>query len=172
MRRATTRGPIQKLVGDGRSLDRHGEGDRKMQSTKNYDYCIEGNRLAEFPALASLRLTADELEELANQGFVSEERRGHRTYYKLRFRCGGKQVVRYIGSADRAAIVNEELSILQTESKIMGDLKATVRLANRMLREAKRTMEPVLNANGFVFHGLAIRRPRRRQNAITTNANS
>jgi hypothetical protein len=143
-----------------------------MQPIRNNDHRIQDNRLAEFPALATLRLTAGEFEELADQGFVCEERRAHRTYYKLRFRCGGKQAVRYIGSADRAAIVNNELSILQTESKIMRDLKARVRIANKILREVKRTMEPALNANGFVFHGLAIRRPRRRQNGITTNSSS
>ena len=31
---------------------------------------------------------------------------------------------------------------------------------------------PVLQANGFVFHGLAIRRPRRPKNSITTKSSS
>ena len=133
-----------------------------MQSTKNNDHRIQNNRLAEFPAIAALRLTAGDLEELADQGFVGEERRGDRTYYKLRFRRAGKQVVRYVGGADRAALVKEELGILQAETKVMQQLKARAKIANKMIREAKRTMEPVLKANGFVFHGLAIRRPRRR----------
>ncbi len=56
-----------------------------------------------------------------------------------RIRCGGKQVVRYIGGADRADIVKQELSILQAESRIKRELNARVKIANRMLREAKRT---------------------------------
>ena len=115
---------------------------------------------------------AGDLGDLADQGFVCEERRGDRTYYKLRFRRSGKQVVRYIGGADRASIVKQELSILQAESKIMRELTAKVRIVNKMIREAKQTMEPVLKANGFVFHGLAIRRPRRQQNSTTTNSSS
>jgi hypothetical protein len=35
-----------------------------------------------------------------------------------------------------------------------------------MLREAKQKLEPVLLADGLVFHGLAIRRPRRRRMAV------
>lgn len=93
---------------------------------------------------------------------MCEERRGSRKYYKLRFRSGGKQVVRYIGGARRAAVVEDELAILQAETKIMRQLNAKVKIANKMIREAKQAMEPVLKANGFVFHGLAIRRHRRR----------
>lgn len=103
---------------------------------------------------------------------MGEERRGTQTYYKLRFRRAGTQVVRYVGDADQAAIVRKELAILQAETKVMKQLKAKVKIANKMIREAKRTMEPVLQANGFVFHGLAIRRPRRRQNGSTTNSTS
>lgn len=102
--------------------------------------------------------------ELASQGFVCEEWRGKRSYYKLRFRRGGKQVVRYIGRAERAAIVEKELTVIQAESKIVRKLMARVRLANKVLRDAKRTIEPVIQANGFVFHGLAIRRPRQQLN--------
>ena len=143
-----------------------------MQSTANNDYRIQNNQLADFPALAALRLIAGDLEELADQGFVCEERRGDRTYYKLRFRRGGKQVVRYIGGVDRASIVKQELSILQMDSKIVRELKARAKIANKMIREAKQAMEPVLKADGFVFHGLAIRRPRRLKNGIMTNSKS
>lgn len=117
-------------------------------------------------------MTAADFEELANQGFVSKERRGSRTYFKLRFRCAGRQAVRYIGNADRAETVKAELELLQAESKLNRELKAKVKIANEMLREAKRLMEPVLTENGFVFHGLAIRRPRQRQHNTSTNRNS
>ena len=122
----------------------------------------QDNRIAEFPALAALRLTAGDLEALAVQGFVGEERRGNRTYYKLRFRRAGKQVVRYVGGADRAAIVKEELAHAPGRNKGHATTQSQEsKIANKMIREAKQTMEPVLKANGFVFHGLAIRRPRR-----------
>lgn len=62
--------------------------------------------------------------------------------------------------------------MLQTETKVMRELNAKVKFANKMIREAKQAIEPVLKANGFVFHGLAIRRPRRRKNGATTNSNS
>lgn len=143
-----------------------------MQPTQDNHHRIQDNRLAEFPALASLRLEAGDLEELAVQGFVGQEKRGDRTYYKLRFRRGGKQVVRYVGGADRAAIVSKEIAILQADTKLMRELKAKVRIANQLIRETKQSMEPLLEANGLVFHGLAIRRPRRRQSGIVTNSNS
>ena len=130
------------------------------------------HRRDEYPSLASLRLTAADWEELAHQGFVSEERRGRRKYYKLRFRSGGKQVVRYIGSADRAATVHRELKILQAETKVVRELKARAKIANKMLRESKLAMEPVLENAGLAFHGLAIRRPRKRRPATRSQANS
>ena len=98
------------------------------------------------------------------------ERRADREFHKLRFRRGGKQVVRYIGNEERAAIVKQELSILQAESRALRELKRKMKTASRVLRESKRIMAPVLEAHGFVFHGLAIRRPRRRQNAMTDNS--
>jgi DNA-binding transcriptional ArsR family regulator len=137
-----------------------------MQSTKNSNHRIQDHRIAEFPTIAALRLTEHDLEELAEQGFVCEERRGNRTYYKLRFRRSGQQVVRYIGGEDRAVLVKQELSVIQLDSSILRELNAKTKIARKSLREAKRAMEPVLKANGFVFHGLAIRRPRRQPDAI------
>ncbi|WP_437191593.1 hypothetical protein [Planctomicrobium sp. SH527] len=69
-------------------------------------------------------------------------------------------MVRYIGGADRAGMVTEELARLQAESKLMHELRTGVKIANRMIREAKRAIEPVLKESGFVFHGLAVRKPR------------
>ena len=150
--------------------DRQGKGDERGQSTRSDEDPTQDQRLAEFPALAALRLTAGDLDRLSDQGFVCAERRGDRTYFKLRFRRGTKQVVRYIGGPDRAAIVKQELAVLQAETKVMRELNARVEIAKRTLREAKRTMEPVLQAHGFVFHGMAIRR--RREDSIATNSSS
>lgn len=44
-----------------------------------------------------LQLTAEERDALTKQGFVSvEERASGRRYFKLRFRVGGEQKVRYL----------------------------------------------------------------------------
>ena len=141
-----------------------------MQTSNSDEQRSPGQRPADFPALVALRLTAGDLDALASQGFVCAEQRGGRTYYKLRFRQNGQQVVRYIGDAERAAVVKQELSTLQAASKAARDLKMQAKLANQMLRESKRILEPVLRANGFVFHGLAIRRPRQRKSETNTNA--
>jgi hypothetical protein len=135
------------------------------------DHPNDNNPLAEFPLLASLRISADDLRELARQGFVCEEKRGNREYYKLRFRSGGRQVVRYLGNAERAARVEHELSKLQNEAREMRALKAKVKIANKMLREAKIALQPVLAANGLVFHGFAIRQPRTRRHDVSASTN-
>ncbi len=100
---------------------------------------------------------------------MCEERRGDRRYFKLRFRRNGKQVVRYVGNADRAAAVESELSDLQYEATVMRELKARAKIARSMLREAKMLIEPTLEANGFTFHGLAIRQPRKRSADTSTS---
>ncbi|MCH5377626.1 MAG: hypothetical protein JJ992_27020 [Planctomycetes bacterium] len=82
---------------------------------------------------------------------MSEERRGRRTYHKLRFRTGGQQVVRYIGNAERAALVKADLQRLQAETKAVRELKTRMKLAKQMLTQAKRTLEPVLEAHGLAF---------------------
>lgn len=142
-----------------------------MQPTSSDDHRIADQRRSNYPALDTLRLTDEDLETLADQGFVCAERRGDRTYYKLRFRRGRRQVVRYLGGPVRAAAVQQELAVLQAEKHAMQELTARVKFANKLLRDAKRTLAPVLLAHGFVFHGLAIRRPRRPQ-GIDTNSSS
>lgn len=123
----------------------------------------QNDRLERFPALASLRLDPGHWEALAQQGFVAGEQRGQRTYFKLRFRSEGRQVVRYLGDADRAEAVKAELKRLQQKTKTLRVLKARTKFANQKLREAKLALEPVLEARGFQFHGYAIRRPRTRR---------
>jgi hypothetical protein len=69
--------------------------------------------------------------------------------------------VRYVGKLERAVAVARELAALQRETKVMRNLREGVKIANRRLKEAKMQIRPILEANGFVFHGLAIRRRRK-----------
>jgi len=118
------------------------------------------SHLADFPALAQLRITAADLLGLASQGTVCQEIRHEATYFKLRFRRGRRQIVRYIGDAERASAVRIELERLQSETKCMRNLKRLAKIASRLLRESKQQLKPILEAHGLAFHGLAIRRPR------------
>jgi hypothetical protein len=102
---------------------------------------------------------------------VCHEKRGDRNYYKLRFRRNGRQVVRYIGNAERAAAVVQELAVLQHKATVMRVLKANVKLANNMLKEAIVFTKPMLEANGYVFHGRAIRRPHVACNEVDCSKN-
>ena len=90
------------------------------------------------------------------------EQRKTRTFYKLRFRRAGKQVVRYLGNAETAAAVNNELLALQAEHKMLRELQSLVAFAHRELRVGKKQLEPLLQAAGWAFHGLAVRRTRNR----------
>lgn len=131
-------------------------------STTTDKFLTEEGRHVRYPVLASLRLNDTDLAELSHQGFISREKRGGRIYYKLRFRCHGKQVVRYIGHTQRAAAVEGELLDLQSETIARRKLNAVVKVGNRMLRDSKTQLEPILASHGFAFHGLSIRRVRKR----------
>ena len=122
----------------------------------------EESEVVRYPALAALRLDDTDLVELGHQGFICREKRGERVYHKLRFRRGGKQVVRYIGNAERAAAVEQELLDLQSETAAFRELKAVVKFSNKMLRDSKTQLEPLFASHGYAFHGLSIRRPRKR----------
>lgn len=113
----------------------------------------------EYPALFRLRLAASDIEDLARQGFVSVEQRGNRCVHKLRFRSGGRQVVRSIASAVMANLVRAELERLQARRRICRELAALDHIARRQLRHAKAQLEPLMAANGWKFHGRAVRRP-------------
>jgi hypothetical protein len=118
------------------------------------------NPFAGLPGLAQLRLIPEDLQELASQGFVAPERRGERNYFKLRFRRGGHQVVRYVGGARAAAVVTEELAALQAGRRVRRELRVLNRAAREMLRESKSQLEPLLARRGFKIHGRAVRRCR------------
>src|SRR5436190_12381293 len=55
-----------------------------------------GFRIQDFPVLASMRLGDEDLRILTQQGFLNREARRGTGYFKLRFRRGGKQCVKYV----------------------------------------------------------------------------
>lgn len=113
-----------------------------------------------FPALASLALGKEHLAALAKQGNLRAESAGQgNRYYKLRFRLGLQQHVRYVGNnsvfVDQ---VERELMELQKGSKSRRRLRRLSRKAKTCLRETKRRLEPMLANVGFYFHGREVRR--------------
>lgn len=118
------------------------------------------HRLVDFPNLAGLGITATELSLLSRQGSVCKERRGDRIYFKLRFRKGSRQIVRYVGGSESALKVREELSQLRAEKSALREANRVGKIAARVLREAKQKLKPFLLEEGYVFHGLAVRKTR------------
>lgn len=119
---------------------------------------------SDFPGgiLAELSLSAEQLAALRRQGFVARERRGRQVRFKLRFRCGGVQCVRYIGSdPNRTQRLRDELARWQRGQRSRVELSRLIRDAHRMLHSAKRLLEPPLGSLGAHFHGFAIRRKRK-----------
>jgi hypothetical protein len=116
-----------------------------------------------FPILAGLRLSEEHCQSLRRGGFVAEERRGSGVrVFKLRFRCGSRQYVRYLGTKpETAEEVRRELDQLQEDVRGDRDLRRWARAARHAVRKAKEASEPLLRQLGFAFHGLAIRRLRR-----------
>ena len=123
--------------------------------------CTRRLSLADYPALAAMRLTDADLHELAHQGFVCREERGNLAYFKLRFRRAHQQVVRYVGDAQHAAAIQAELDRLQADRRLERELRRITSTAQRMLREGKHQLEPLLEQENLRFHGLALRRPRK-----------
>ena len=133
-----------------------------MTPTATNSALTDASPLGRYPVLAALRLDDSDLEVLSRQGSICRDNRGDRVYHKLRFRRDGRQVVRYIGSAERATAVDRELSELQSEATAFRELNAVVNIANKMLRDSKTQLEPLLASHGLAFHGRSIRRPRKR----------
>ena len=133
---------------------------QSMLQSPIHEPSSKAGRLAQLPSLALLGLTDSDLDELARQGFLAQERRNDRTYFKLRFRRAGRQVVRYVGGIDEAALVADELSTLQVARRLKRELAVLDRTVRQKLRYANAVLEPILLANGLKFHGREIRRPR------------
>jgi len=109
-----------------------------------------------------LGLTPEELDSLRRQGFVASERRGPACIvFKLRFRMGGRQVVRYLGTdRDWADTVRRALSAWQSPQHAQRLLRQTERDSRRLLRSVKLRLIQAVEAAGLKFHGRQIRRPR------------
>ena len=115
-----------------------------------------------FSALASLGLGREEMAALAKQGSVRAEDCGQgRVYYRLRFRVGCRQCVRYVGNSPGfAEQIRHELRQLQARTRSRRQLRVLVQEARKRLRKAKHRLEPMLPSVGRVFHGRSIRQPR------------
>lgn len=128
--------------------------------------------------LARLEIGLTDSEALARQGFVAAEYRsgtgGRRgPYYKLRWRCGGRQRVRYLGrDAEFAEKVRDVLHHHQRRVRTRARLRKLARRARARLRQAKSRLAPLLAERGLYFHGYAIRRRRWSRSAKTRGANA
>lgn len=131
----------------------------KEQTTRRSMSRVKVRRIE---SLADLDFTQEQWTSLARQGNVTAEyRNGRGPYYKLRFRVQGKQVVRYLGICKNlAAKIAQELEDLQENHHLALRLNRLVKVARISLRDTKQMMLPTVEAAGFHFHGMAIRRCR------------
>ena len=115
--------------------------------------------------LRSLRLTAEHVQVLRKQGCVCAEIRANgRTYFKLRFRHRGQQVVRYLGKdPEKAKAVARALKELQATRRMKQHTRQLKREARILLRQAKFEMEPLVEHLGFRVHGFQVRRRKKEQ---------
>jgi hypothetical protein len=131
------------------------------------DRLIGGNDMESsnrvFLALGSLGLSSEEFAALAKQGRLRAEDCGHgHVYYRLRFRMGPRQCVRYVGNSTWFVDqVRGELTELQAKTRSRCQLRQLVREAKGRLRDVKCRLEPLLPSVGRVFHGRELRQPRR-----------
>ena len=121
----------------------------------------------EFPVLAALRLDDRDLQALSRQGFVAHEQRNGRSHHKLRFRRDGRQRVRYVPHA--AVALEKELHALQQQRLLERELAALHRRGRVLFDEMKVRLAPIVAAEGLIFHGFSIRRPRRLYRRPDTN---
>lgn len=114
------------------------------------------------PTLTSLGLDQEQIAALSHQGFVSSEQSNQGPVrFKLRFRDGRRQVVRYIGTKnDFAEQVRRELDHLQKRVRSRRQRDKECREARRQIRSLKRRTAPILADIGCNFHGLSIRQTR------------
>ena len=112
---------------------------------------------------SGMGLTPAEITAVKSQGFVTAELRGQTcTVYKMRFRIAGRQRVLYLGTDPLVAdAVREELQRLQKSRHTRRNMQALIRQANRLLRDSKSELLADAKQEGYRFHGLALRRPRR-----------
>lgn len=113
-----------------------------------------------YEALLRLGIEPAHFAALAMQGFLSvEDRGGRHPIVKLRYRFGGRQLVKYVGTDSRIVqSVRDDLHRLQHDQRQKRDLRRLILLARVLLRQAKQRLEPLLAPRGWTFHGYAIRR--------------
>jgi hypothetical protein len=87
---------------------------------------------------------------------VSSEQRGGCRIYKLRYRLGGRQCVRYLGS-DAAAAAALQSDLEQMQGRRRRRHEAALRHQARRLRQRAKALAPLLAEHGFHFHGRAVR---------------
>src|SRR5262249_54797264 len=104
--------------------------------------------------LASLRLSAADIQALTRQGFVAVEYRQQRgPYHKLRWRADGRQHVRYLGKDPRRAeAIRMLLHELQEPRHLHRELAALSEEARGQLQEAKRLLAAPARAHGYHYH--------------------
>jgi hypothetical protein len=113
-------------------------------------------------AFEGLRLSSDDLRILARPGFIARESRpGREAFYKLRWRRGKRQCVRYLGS-DPTHIkkVRAVLDTLQRPHRTACQLMKLMKEARKHLHKVKEFMEPFAEERGCGYHGYHLRRPR------------
>lgn len=112
-------------------------------------------------SLAGLGLSFEHLQSLARQGSVCEERRGSLSYYKLRFRHRGQQLVRYLGRDPAVAErIRKEVTSLQEPRQATLELSRLRRQVRQALRDAKMQLTPVMAQRGLKYHGYSLRASR------------
>lgn len=121
--------------------------------------------------LARLRISPDDYQALAQQGFVSaeyRERDGRRygPYFKLRWRLHGLQKVRYLGrDADKAARVSAVVANLQRSVQLAREASRALAEVRQRMRKMRDSLEPHLAEHGLRFHGYVARRQVERPDA-------
>ena len=112
--------------------------------------------------LAGLRLSPGDLQALARQGFVATEpRQGRGPSYKLRWRRGGRQRVRYVGRDPvRVGQIRAALENLRHAHWVARRLAQLLAEAHRGIRNAKKLLQLRAEECGGHYHGFTLRRPR------------
>jgi hypothetical protein len=116
-------------------------------------------RPGDFPILSRIVRREEEFVALARQGFIRAEKRRKKTIWRLRYRFGGRQRVRYVSPRDVEAL-EAELSELQSRIRARRRLTRLSEQARQALRHRRSTIAPLLEASGYKFHGNQIRRRR------------
>ena len=120
-----------------------------------------------------LNLSPAHLKSLAVQGFVSVENlpSGRSRRYKLRFRHGGRQCVWSLGgNAAKAHEVRVVLAKLQSTTRARRELTQLGREMQRLMRDTKTTLQPIVADLGLRYHGYTLRSPRRVRSTIACRA--